>query len=250
MVKPKTDDQPPIPKRTPGQRTPTTANFDSIRRRMQEQNPHTVLFNLPTSLPAEVHQNEAEESTSTGSVAVHQNTTGIRANAPTSEVHQAEQWQSTSRDTAGVHQQTKQTSTNQDAVEVYDSKPVEVATVPVEGKPATRIELVEVLPSTNEAVAVHQRVAVDSRKGDRHASDRVKFSGRFDPVIYKQIKVYCAQNSIDVRDYFETVAVHHLRAVEAHQDFLVEGKAAHDDLKISKTNEDIITIYKQLTSNK
>src|SRR5258708_8881264 len=73
MVKPKTDDQPQIAKRTPGKRTPTTANFDSLRRRMQEQNPHAVLFNLPSApLPVEVHRGNIQPSTDTDPVGVHQ----------------------------------------------------------------------------------------------------------------------------------------------------------------------------------
>lgn len=137
------------------------------------------------------------------------------------------------------------------SVEVHQPQLAEVSPQMVDSQTATKTLVVDCQTATTKRVAVHHKRKVDSRTGDRHATDRVKWSGRFRPDIWKRISDFCHEREIEKLYFFEAAALHLIEMVEAHRAELVEGETPHDDvLMIYKTCEDIISLYLGLTGNK
>lgn len=131
------------------------------------------------------------------------------------------------------------------------SEKVEVHRQMVEVKPSTNEGVVEVKPSTTLQSGLPPFQQVEVRKKDRHSKDRVKYTARFEPIIFNKIKHFCIDKGMDVREFFELAAVHFMEQVEVHQAKVVDGLTAHDDiLMIWKTIDDIITRYRAMTGNR
>lgn len=114
------------------------------------------------------------------------------------------------------------------------------------------------LPTTTQESAIqqaprrkvdsHRRKRVDTRKGDRHRSDKVPFNNRISEATYQRIKHFLVDHNLEQQEFAELSAIHFMDAVESHQTQKPNSKLASDDrdmMILFKTNPSIINLYLQ-----
>jgi hypothetical protein len=114
------------------------------------------------------------------------------------------------------------------------------------------------LPTTDTELAIrqaptrkvdsHRRKKVDSRKGDRHRSDKVPFNNRLSEAIVNRIKHFCVDHDLEQQEFAELAAIHFMDAVDSHQLSKPDSQLAYDDRELMimfKTSPTIINLYLQ-----
>lgn len=100
-------------------------------------------------------------------------------------------------------------------------------------------------------------------KADRHKGNRERIVARLQIELIEEIKEFCHQNKLLVQDFIELAAIHYIDFVGAHNRDIqtptkvgtksstkVDTKTPHDDLKIFKSHDDIIMLYKRMTGRR
>lgn len=108
-------------------------------------------------------------------------------------------------------------------------------------KPASRL-------STSKKVDSHRKKQVDSRKGDRHKSDKVPFNNRISEATLNRIKHFCLNHNLEQQEFAELSAIHFMDVVESHQPEKPASELALDDrdmMIMYKTSPSIINLYLQ-----
>jgi hypothetical protein len=85
----------------------------------------------------------------------------------------------------------------------------------VESTKAVNNNLVDSTSPPELKAGVHQKSTVDSRKNDRHNKNKTRIQPRIDKVILKKIKGFCVKNGMELGEYIEMLALHHLELVES-----------------------------------
>ena len=92
----------------------------------------------------------------------------------------------------------------------------------------------------------HRKPKVDSRKGDRHRSDKVPFNNRLSEATVNRIKHFCVDHNLELQEFAELSAIHFMDAVDSHQTEKLASSLAPDDrdlMIIFKTSPAIINLY-------
>lgn len=129
----------------------------------------------------------------------------------------------------------------------------QLSTVPASQRPpASQLSTTIPAPasklSTKRKVAIHRRRKVDSRKGDRHSTDKVPFNTRLGEATVNRIKHFCVNRNLEQQEFAELAAIHFMDSVESHQPEEVDSMLALDDrdmMIIFKTSPAIINLYLQ-----
>jgi hypothetical protein len=94
----------------------------------------------------------------------------------------------------------------------------------------------------------HRNKRVDSRKGDRHTSDKVPFNNRLSADVVRQLKHFCIEHGMEQQEFAELAAIHFMEYVDSHQQQPVDSTLASDErdlMILFKTNPSIINVYIQ-----
>jgi hypothetical protein len=94
----------------------------------------------------------------------------------------------------------------------------------------------------------HRRKKVDSRKGDRHRSDKVPFNNRLSEATLNRIKHFCVDHNLEQQEFAELAAIHFMDAVDSHQSEKPDSQLASDErdmMIMFKTDPPIINLYLQ-----
>jgi hypothetical protein len=89
---------------------------------------------------------------------------------------------------------------------------------------------------------------VDSRRGDRHAGNRVAFNTRLRAELVKEIKHFCVENGLELQEFTEMAAIHLMEYAASHQVAKPGSKQALDErnkMMLYKTSPSIINLYLQ-----
>jgi hypothetical protein len=89
---------------------------------------------------------------------------------------------------------------------------------------------------------------VDSRRGDRHAGNRVAFNTRLRAELVKEIKHFCIENGLELQEFTEMAAIHLMEHAASHQVAKPGSKQALDErnmMMLFKTSPSIINLYLQ-----
>ena len=127
------------------------------------------------------------------------------------------------------------------------------ATTPaIQIPPPSQLSTKPSTPASRQAatrkVDSHRRRKVDSRKGDRHRSDKLPFNNRLSETTVNRIKHFCVDHNLEQQEFAELAAIHFMDAVESHQTEKPASKLALDDrdlMILFKTSPSIINIYLQ-----
>jgi hypothetical protein len=94
----------------------------------------------------------------------------------------------------------------------------------------------------------HRRRRVDTRKGDRHRSDKVPFNNRISEATYQRIKHFLVDHDMEQQEFAELAAIHFMDAVDSHHTEKSDSGLALDDrelMMLFKTSPSIINLYLQ-----
>jgi hypothetical protein len=94
----------------------------------------------------------------------------------------------------------------------------------------------------------HRRKKADSRKGDRHRSDKVPFNNRLTEATVNRIKHFCVDHSLEQQEFAELAAIHFMDSVDSHRTDLSDSQLSLDDRELMimyKTSPTIINLYLQ-----
>jgi hypothetical protein len=97
-----------------------------------------------------------------------------------------------------------------------------------------------------KAVASQRRRRVDSRKGDRHARDKVPFNNRISGETLNRIRHFCVEHDMEQQEFAELSAIHFMEAVDSHRTEKSASELAPDDRELMilfKTSPSIINLY-------
>jgi hypothetical protein len=97
-------------------------------------------------------------------------------------------------------------------------------------------------------VDTHHRKKTDSRKGDRHRSDKVPFNNRLSEATINRIKHFCVDYNLEQQEFAELAAIHFMDAVASQQPEKPDSQIAPDDRELMimyKTSPTIINLYLQ-----
>lgn len=89
---------------------------------------------------------------------------------------------------------------------------------------------------------------VDSRRGDRHASNRVAFNNRLNADVVRAIKHFCIEQGMELQEFTELAAIHFIDHVASHQVGKSGSKQASEErslMMLYKTTLPIINLYLQ-----
>lgn len=169
---------------------------------------------------------------------------------PMVDSHQREQTHIHQSDLADIQPEPMVAIHRESPMDSHPGEAVDMRPAAVDSNISTRTVRVDSNISTSRLVDSHQSRVVDSRKQDRHKTGRAGLFMRPDPEVLKQVRHYCADADISIQEFYDLAAIHLMQSVDSHQKNGVDINISHDDLKISKTSEDIIMLYKKLTGNK
>lgn len=119
---------------------------------------------------------------------------------------------------------------------------------------ASSVPPASTLPTTPKRQLVPKKTAsptpkrVDSRRGDRHASNRVAFNHRLREDLVKEIKHFCIEQGMELQEFVELSAIHFIEYVASHQTGKSGSKQALDErnkMILFKTSTSIINLYLQ-----
>lgn len=98
-------------------------------------------------------------------------------------------------------------------------------------------------------IQLHQNNAVELRKKDRHSKNKQRIQPSIDKAILKQIRRFLEKNGMELGEYFEMLALHHLDLVNSTKN---ESDTPQIDKKIIyRSNISLINLYeKYLPKNK
>lgn len=102
--------------------------------------------------------------------------------------------------------------------------------------------------AASRKVDSHRRKKSDSRKGDRHRSDKVPFNNRLSEATVNRIKHFCVDHNLEQQEFAELAAIHFMDAVDSHRTEKPASQLAPDDRELMimfKTSPAIINIYLQ-----
>ena len=111
---------------------------------------------------------------------------------------------------------------------------------------STNPKVVDSRLSTRRKVASHRRPKVDSRKGDRHRSDKLPFNNRLSEAIVNRIRHFCLDHNLEQQEFAELAAIHFMDSVDSHHLREVDSMLALDDrdmMIMFKTSLTIINLY-------
>lgn len=92
----------------------------------------------------------------------------------------------------------------------------------------------------------HRKSKSDSRKGDRHRSDKVPFNNRLSEATVNRIKHFCVDHGLELQEFAELSAIHFMDAVDSHRTEKLASELASDDRDLMimfKTSPTIINLY-------
>ena len=118
--------------------------------------------------------------------------------------------------------------------------------------PASLLSTTPVQPAikraTRRKVDSHRRGKVDSRKGDRHRTDKVPFNNRLNAETVNRIRHFCVDHGLEQQEFVELAAIHFMEAVDSRSSGAVDSKLALDDrdmMILFKSSPLIINLYLQ-----
>jgi len=92
----------------------------------------------------------------------------------------------------------------------------------------------------------HRKSKLDSRKGDRHRSDKVPFNNRLSEAIVNRIKHFCVDHGLELQEFAELSAIHFIDTVDSRRTEKPASELASDDRDLMimfKTSPTIINLY-------
>ena len=92
----------------------------------------------------------------------------------------------------------------------------------------------------------HRKSKLDSRKGDRHRSDKVPFNNRLSEATVNRIKHFCVDRGLELQEFAELSAIHFMDAVDSRRTEKPASELASDDRDLMimfKTSPTIINLY-------
>ena len=118
----------------------------------------------------------------------------------------------------------------------------------VESTSHPKSKLVDSTTPPISAKGVHQKKVVDSRKTDRHNKNKTRIQPRIDKRILRRIKSFCVQTGIELGEYIERLALHHLELVDSTKE---KRETPQIDKMITfRSCPSIINLYERLTKNR
>ncbi len=94
-------------------------------------------------------------------------------------------------------------------------------------------------PKTEQPL--HQNKVVEYRKKDRHSKNKQRVQPSIDKVILKQIRRFIEKNEIELGEYFEMLALHHLEMVHSTENKSTTPQI--DKMIIFRSSVTIINLY-------
>ncbi|MEO6392140.1 MAG: hypothetical protein ABIP75_09835 [Pyrinomonadaceae bacterium] len=127
------------------------------------------------------------------------------------------------------------------------------STAPVnQNPPPALMSTVAIEPASRQAsrrmVESRKPRPVESRKGDRHRSDRVSITTRMNQATVQRMKHFCVDHKLEQQEFAELAAIRFMDLVESESLSAVGSKKAHDERELMilfKTAPSIINLYLQ-----
>ncbi len=113
---------------------------------------------------------------------------------------------------------------------------------------STTISKPAIQQAPKRKVESHRRKQVDSRKGDRHRSDKAPFNNRISETTLNRIRHFCVDHNLEQQEFAELSAIHFMDEVDSHREEKSDSKIALDDrdmMILFKTSPLIINLYLQ-----
>jgi len=227
MTKRKPDTE-EVPKREPKKKT-AGANFSNIRL---EPHPASILFGLAQPLDAQaVNPLDAQRSQTTD--AQKEKPLGVQI-----------------VETTDAQQMDHLDAQNLQQPDAPQLQPLDAQPVTLDARTPERPVPLDAQTPSAKNLGVQLIGKLDAQKSKDRKDGRTRHHLRIRNAISQQFTQFCEAKKIPLQDFLELAGVHFLECVAAQSLLNLDAQTPHDDLKIFKTREDIISAYEGLTGNK
>lgn len=114
----------------------------------------------------------------------------------------------------------------------------------------TKIKPERVITPTRGKSVRTQKKEAGVQKTDRHSADKKKVNFYMNREKLREMNVFATRCDLTLTDFFEMAGAHFMECVGVHKLKDVGGNAPHDDLKIYRTSDNIVMMYKQYTGGR
>lgn len=95
-----------------------------------------------------------------------------------------------------------------------------------------------------------QKSEAGEHKTDRHSADKKKVNFYMNRERVREMNVFATRCDLTLTEFFELAGAHFMECVGVHKLKDVGGNTPHDELKIYRTSNEIVTLYKQYTGGR